>query len=248
MLNKEQNNYIKPSKMFGNLYFVGTYDASTHIIDTGEGLILIDPGYEKTLYMVVNNIWKIGFKPADIKYIVLSHGHADHMEATKSLTMLCGAKTFIGEADVPLVREYFTPDVLLNDGDVISLENTQIKCVSTPGHTDGTMSFFFDVTDGVNTYHAGMFGGAGTNTLVKKYLTENNLPFENQQRFINSLLKIENEKVDIFVGNHVWNNNTDKKIEMLENSTDNPFIDPHEWKKFIAERMARINHIIEFDE
>lgn len=59
--------YIRPSKLIGNLYFVGTYEASTHLIDTGDGLILLDPGYAESLYMVINNIWQLGFKPTDIK-------------------------------------------------------------------------------------------------------------------------------------------------------------------------------------
>ena len=65
--------YIRPSKLIGNLYFIGTYEASTHLIDTGDGLILIDPGYLESLYMVINNIWQLGFKPTDIKYILISH-------------------------------------------------------------------------------------------------------------------------------------------------------------------------------
>ena len=41
-----------PFRMAGNLYFVGEYAASSHLIDTGEGLILIDVGYEKTADIV----------------------------------------------------------------------------------------------------------------------------------------------------------------------------------------------------
>ena len=48
--------FIKPGKVFGNIYFVGTRPASTHIIDTGEGLILIDPGLPETLWIVLDNI------------------------------------------------------------------------------------------------------------------------------------------------------------------------------------------------
>ena len=68
-----------PFRIFGNLYFVGTKPSSTHIIDTGDGLILIDPGYCENFYLVINNIWELGFNPKDIKYILLSHCHFDHI-------------------------------------------------------------------------------------------------------------------------------------------------------------------------
>ena len=61
--------YIKPTNIIGNLYFVGGYEASTHILETDEGLILIDPGYFETLPIVLENIKAVGLKEKDIKYI-----------------------------------------------------------------------------------------------------------------------------------------------------------------------------------
>lgn len=247
---------IKPSKLISNLYFVGTYDASTHLIDTGEGLILIDPGYSESLYMVINNIWEIGFKPCDIKYILISHAHSDHMDATDAMVNLTNAKTFIGKDDLPILNgeifhfpiKPFVPDVLLEDGDIVSLGNTKIKCISTPGHTDGTMSFLFDINDNGNTYRAGMFGGAGCNTLTRSFLTEHNLPFENRNKFLTSVNRLLKEKVDVFVGNHVQNNDTDKKIKLIGNTQINPFIAPHEWGNFLMARKMRILNIIKNNE
>lgn len=250
------NKYIKPSKLIGNLYFAGTYEASTHLIDTGDGLILIDPGYFESLFMVINNIWELGFNPKDIKYILVSHAHSDHMDATDALVKLTGAKTFIGEDDLPLLTgeifhfpiRPFKPDVLIKDGDIILLGNTKIKCIKTPGHTMGTISFFFDIEEKGNVYKAGMFGGAGCNTLVKKFLDQNNLPYESRDLFLQSVKRLLKEKVDVFVGNHVQNNNTDKKIELLEKSDINPFIDSTEWQKFLLERKERITEIINNNE
>ena len=244
--------YIKPSRLIGNLYFAGIYSASTHIIDTGDGLIMIDPGYLESLHIVIDNIYALGFKPTDIKYIVVSHAHFDHMDAVKPLVSMTGAKTFIGKNDLPLLRgdifhypiNSFEPDVLLSDGDVITLGNTSVRCMSTPGHTDGTMSFFFDITEDGRTYPAGMFGGAGCNTLYKDFLDKYNLPYETRQKYLNSVLRLMDEKVDVFVGNHVWNNNTDKKIAALGTSEKNPFIAPGEWGAFLKERLAAIEKII----
>lgn len=247
--------YIKPAKIFGNLYFVGIRAVSTHLIDTGDGLIIIDPGYSEGLHIIVNNIWEMGFKPSDIKYIVISHAHFDHMDATKALVAMSGAKTFIGKGDLPLLTgeifhhklNPFEPDVLLNDGDIISLGNTAIKCLSTPGHTEGTMSFFFDVTDGTKTYRAGMFGGAGSNTLRREFLETHNISFENRQKFIDSINKIKDEKVEIFLGNHLQNNRTEEKLCAMGKEKENPFIknSQQEWNCFLESRLKLINHIID---
>lgn len=249
--------YIEPSKIWGNVYFVGIRAVSTHLIDTGEGLIIIDPGYAESLHVIVNNIWELGFRPKDIKYIVVSHAHSDHMDSVSALASMTGAKTFIGKDDLPLLTgkmyhypiKSFKPDVLLEDGDTITLGNTTIKCVSTPGHTDGTMSFFFDATDGEKTYRAGMFGGAGRNTLYKDFLTEHNLPFSNRQKMIDSIQKIKNEEVELFLGNHLQDNKTEEKLSMLKDSIINPFIENSraEWKSHLEKRIELIREIIDKD-
>ena len=98
---------IEPFRIVGNVYFVGTYQASCHLIDTEEGLILIDPGYLNTLYLVVRSIYELGFRPEDIKYIVNTHWHADHTEATVPMVELSGAKTLIGREDAQKAKKYF---------------------------------------------------------------------------------------------------------------------------------------------
>jgi len=139
--------YMPPFKVWGNLYFVGTEHASTHIIDTGEGLIMLDSGYQHSLYLVLHNMHTLGLDPMQLKYIVHTHGHIDHCGATRALVEMTGAKTFLGEPDrdyvngkldlswakeLDLYLETFEPDVLLNDGDTIVLGNTKIKPLPHP--------------------------------------------------------------------------------------------------------------------
>ena len=250
----ENSRYLKPTKIWGNLYFVGTRAVSTHLIDTNDGLMILDPGYAEDLHIVLNNIRELGFQTEDIKYIVVSHGHYDHMDSVSELVAITHAKTFIGKGDLPLLTgetyhypiKSFEPDVLLEDGDVISLGNTNITCIATPGHTDGTMSFFFDVTDGERVYRAGMFGGAGSNTLRKDFMLEHNIPFSARNTMVESILKIKGERVEIFLGNHPENNKTEEKLNRLENSVTNPFIEhsQQEWNLFLEERLHRMYQII----
>ena len=256
--------YMEPFRICQDVYFVGSYTGSAHLIDTGDGLILLDSSYPQYLYQIIANIQKLGFDFRNIKYILHSHGHYDHVGGTRALAEMTGAKTLIGEADrdyangkldltwaKELDREYyemFEPDILLHDGDVITLGKISIRCVATPGHTPGTMSFFFDVTekDG-KTYTVGTYGGAGVNSVKKDFLDRYGLPYSYREDFVNSLNKVRNEKVDIFIGNHVWNNDTDVKgKQILEHpELPNPFIDSTAWGKFIDLCMERIMEVIE---
>lgn len=251
--------YIKPFEIFGNLYFVGTKPASTHLIDTGDGLIVIDPGYPQSLYLIINNICELGFAVKDIRYIVITHGHYDHLGGVKALKELTGAKTFIGKEDADYANgtldltwakelgaeyyEAFEPDVLISHNDVIQLGNTKILCKDAPGHTPGTKAFFFDVTDGVHTLRAGMHGGVGFNSMEKSFLMRYGLSTETRDKFVPYIESLMDEPVDIMLGNHVGNNDTvGKKSRITENY--NPFIDSSEWKRFLTDVAERYNKFI----
>lgn len=231
---------IEPFQIIGNVYFAGTYQASCHIIDTGEGLILIDPGYENTLYLVVASIYKLGFRPEDIKYIINTHWHWDHTEATAALAELSGAKTLLGREDEENAKRYFTPDILLKDGDTLTLGNTTISFMETPGHTKGTISLFFNTTDNGRSYRVGMFGGAGSNTLRK-----GTFEFEGcREAYYASLERLQKEKVDVFIGNHVWNNDTFTKGKLLMETGENQFLDETLWNKFLTHCKKRLDNVI----
>jgi metallo-beta-lactamase class B len=215
----ENSRYLKPAKIWGNLYFVGTRAVSTHLIDTNDGLMILDPGYAEDLHIVLNNIRELGFQTEDIKYIVSTHWHGDHTEATAGFVALSGAKTLIGERDAEKARRYFEPDILIRDGDTLSLGNVTMHFVHTPGHTAGTMSFFYETEENGVKLRVGTFGGAGLNTLVpEKY------DFEGaREAYFASLARLREEKVDVYLGNHTWNNDTYRKSKAFKEGP-NPFI------------------------
>ncbi len=232
---------IEPFKIVGNVYFAGCFPASTHIIDSGEGLILIDPGYMQTFHLVINSIYKLGFSPYDIKYIINTHWHDDHTEATAALVDLCGAKTLLGHRDLEKAKRLFTPDILIKDGDVLNLGNIKVEFMETPGHTAGTVSFFFNTEENGKAYRVGMFGGAGANTMLPE-----RYDFEGcREAYINSINRLLREKVDVFIGNHVWNNNTEEYGEILRSTGVNNFIDAGRWNRFLEFCLNRVNEIIE---
>lgn len=252
--------YMPPFRIWGNLYFVGTQPASTHIIDTGEGLIMLDSGYQHSLYLVLQNMHVLGLDPMDLKYIVHTHGHIDHCGATRALVEMTGARTFLGAPDrdyvngtlplswakeLDLQLETFEPDVLLQDGDVISLGNTVIKAVATPGHTPGAMSYLFDVTCGDRTLTAGLHGGAGMNSMKKEFLDRYGLSYDCRKNFLASMDRLKTLKVDIYLGNHVEQNQTAEKYQQLLQGNEDAFVDPAGWSSFAEKRKDSLRELIE---
>ena len=231
---------IEPFKIIGNVYFIGTFQASSHLIDTGDGLIVIDTGYENTLYLLIDSIYKLGFKPADVKYIINTHWHWDHTEGSRALADLSGAKNIIGKEDFEKAKQYFVADMVVGDGDVLTLGNTSVRFMETPGHTKGTISLFFDTEEAGKTYRVGMFGGAGANTLKQGSFDYDNC----REDYRASLNRLRGERVDVFIGNHTWNNDTEAKAKVLSETGENQFIDESLWRRFLNYCEKRLDEVI----
>ena len=131
--------FIKPLKITDDFYWVGVDGSSpAHLLVTDEGLVLIDTASHTNVEEFLANIASLGFDVRDVKHIIHSHGHYDHVGATSRIVKLSGAKTYIGARDADAVRGknkrlwaslslpenasefYFEPDVLLYDGDVLA--------------------------------------------------------------------------------------------------------------------------------
>ena len=256
MMEEPWKGAMEPFRILGNTWFVGTGPASTHIIDSGDGLIMLDSGYRESLYLVLDSMYRCGLDPRDLRYIIHSHGHIDHAAATRELVELTGAETWIGEGDLAMVDgsrpelswapEYemafpppFTPDHLLRDGDRIELGNVAIDCVATPGHTPGVFSFFWNVEDRGRVCRAGTFGGAGLNSMQSDYIRRYHLEAEDWRgAFRRSLRRLKGEKVDLFIGNHAGQNHTPERYRRLKAGDPLAFVDPGAWGAFLGECEA----------
>ena len=248
--------HVRPFRIAGGLYYVGNSSVSSHLIDTGEGLILLDSAFPQTVYLLLESIRRLGFDPDDMAYIVHCHGHYDHFGGTKAIVEVAGAQTFLGEADREILEsrpelswapeygvefhETFRVDTPLRDGDVVSLGHTSIECVHTPGHTAGSMSYFFALYEKEQTYKAGIHGGPGLNTLTDEYLEEYGLPRSRRADYMKSLEKLKRRTVDIHLGAHPDQNDTFGKRAVMTEQT-NPFIDREAWPRFLdkLEKAAR---------
>ena len=242
---------LGPFRIFGNLYYVGDRKVCPQLVDTGEGLILFDTGYGPETHLLMENIRTLGFRLEDIKIIIHTHGHFDHFGGTDQIKAISGAKVYMSRVDTQLLREKPDrsliswgydpsmpipwPDVEIEDGDHIRLGNTDILCRLAPGHTPGTMCFFFDVTDGEKNYRVGYWGGVGLNQMKKEFCQKYDLPQGAFYTMLTTIEKLWNEPVDITLGNHPPQNATLQKRQwMLQNPGSNPFIDPTTWQIQLA--------------
>lgn len=246
---------LEPCRMDDKFYHIGVEKGPSYLLETSDGLVLIDTAFPQTFDLLLEHIRKIGKDPRDIRHVLHTHGHYDHIGATRSLVELSGAKTYIGAGDEDAVsgkkdlsyaselgevfRESFEPDVILHDGDLLNFGDTEIRVVSTPGHTAGTVSFFFRLNVNGQPQLAGTFGGAGQNTLTSEYLNRYALPFSLRAEYLQSIDKIAKEPVEFHVGNHLSDNNFHEKARrMQEQKDENPFLTENTYFSFL-ERKKR---------
>lgn len=258
-LNQEAR-YVHPFRIYGNVWYVGDSWVCVHLIDTGNGLLLIDAGNSGASAMLVNAIWEAGFKPSDVKWIILSHGHLDHIGAALFFRRMFGTKLYLGRPDAEdflhhpelsliqdtgnLVDETFAVDQMIEDGLHLDFGGMDFFFRLCPGHTRGVVSLFFDVEGAEGTKRAGYYGGFGFNTLQKAYLDDiGDATHAMRQRYLESLQKVRDEKVELFLANHCVNNDTLVRMAQLrQDPSHNPFLDDKLWKTYLD---AKRNELLE---
>ena len=254
---------VAPFRIAENLYYVGNKDVSVHLIDTGDGILLLDTSYTQAAYLLLESIRELGFDPRDIKWIIHSHGHIDHFGCTRMLVEKYGCKTYFPLADLPLLNEradlnwheefsqnyeppydiYFVPDVLVSPGDVMIFGNTKVEFFDAGGHTPGTLAIRFTLPGGLR---AAMHGGVGVNTLSSAYSVRKGLGTSWRDAFIKNVHALRGLEVDIVLGNHPGQSKTFQKMERLAEE-HNPFIATEEWDRMLDACERRYQSLQEND-
>jgi metallo-beta-lactamase class B len=170
--------YASPYKVFDNFYWLGTRQHSSWALKTSAGIIIIDTNFAwATQPEILDGLAKLGLNPADIKYVIISHAHGDHDQGAATLQSRYGAKVVMGTPDWEDTLKRASDvaggvpkqDIAVGpEGMKLTLGDTTIDIVATPGHTPGTLSYVFPAKNGGQTimvaYSGGTLTGAfGTN-------------------------------------------------------------------------------------
>ncbi len=175
---------MEPVKVFDNVYFLGQNAVSSWAIQTTDGFVLFDSlnNPDEAKQYVEGGMAKLGLDPAKIKYIILTHEHADHFGGAKYLKekygahIIASAIAWEGMAHDTGRGAKLVPahDTDIADGQKLTLGDVTLTFYLTPGHSDGTISTIFKTTDHGAPHVVGFFGGLGSphtasnrNTIIK---------------------------------------------------------------------------------
>jgi len=161
-----------PAKVFDNLYFVGTKFHSAWALTTSDGIILIDTLYDyASEEAIVGGLRKLGLDPASIKYVLITHGHGDHVGGAKLMQDRFKPRLVMGAPDWESIERSVNQypngkpkrDIVAMDGQKITLGDTSVTLIATPGHTPGTFSMLFQVKDNGTPLTVAYNGGTAFN-------------------------------------------------------------------------------------
>lgn len=161
--------HAEPVKVFDNLYYVGMTEYSAWAVKTSDGIVLLDTIYDYSIEdEVAGGLKKLGFDPATIKYALVSHGHIDHFGGAKYLQEHFGTKVLMSAADWELIAASRNPnkptrDLVVTDGQKLTVGDTTLTFTLTPGHTPGTVSTLIPVKDNGTPHLVAEWGGTGFN-------------------------------------------------------------------------------------
>ena len=161
-VSRSWNQPVEPFRIAGNIHYVGASDIASYLITTSAGHILLDGGFVETAPMIVENVRKLGFRIEDVRILIASHAHYDHVGGLAELKRLSGAKFYASRRDLPQFARGGTDDPqfghlypfppiyadrILDDGSKVTLGGTTLVARMTPGHTPGCTTWTMRVRE-----------------------------------------------------------------------------------------------------
>jgi metallo-beta-lactamase class B len=241
---------FEPFKIIGNIYFVGTSALSSFLVTSPQGHILLNSTYERNVPGIKASVEKLGFKFSDVKILVNSHAHGDHMEGDAAVKELSGAQVLMMDKDVPAAQRIHPGgktlpiDRVIHDGDTVTLGGTTLHAKLTPGHTVGAVTWMWKVTDAGKTYDVLLPPAIAPNTgTMLADNTEYPAIIADNEQFYKTMRALP---CDVMLGSHSGFFGMAEKHAKL-GGTGNPFIDGKEsclkqvdeWEKLWHQRIEQ---------
>lgn len=246
---------VQPFRVAPRVYFVGNSYVSAYLVDTEEGLILIDSLMFGSVYLIFEAIRTLGFDPHDLKHIMLSHCHPDHDGGAEAIRQYSGAEIWLSSIDAEFKtftdraprnsgfrNPPYEPSRFYDDAKPMQFGTVTIQSYLTPAHTPGNTSFVITSLDDTGKpLSAAMHGGPGPISVNEEYMAKHNLTMDDlrAQFMQDGYEKLRPLHVDIELPSHPPLGNMLEKVpeDRMEYS---PHVDPEAWLRFLDARIPRI--------
>lgn len=233
-------------RIVGNVYYVGSKGLASYLIATPEGHILINSGFEETVPLIRAAVESLGYKMRDIKILLESHAHSDHVAGHALAQELTNARVHVMQGDDKVIasggeRQYLytdsrwrpcTVDVVLKDGDEVKLGGETLYARRTPGHTRGCTTWTWRTTDGDKKYNVVVIGSPNVNPGYR--LVENKDYPEIADDFDKTFKVLKALPCDVFLGAHGDYYGMLAKFDRIKSADQSPFIDPAGYQEYVA--------------
>lgn len=253
-----------PFQIAGNVYYVGTEDHASYLISTTQGLILINSGFEATVPLIEQSVSKLGFKFSDIKILLISHAHIDHVAGSAAVLQKTGAKYIVMDADVDVVEsggktdfhngslpaEHYPSakvDRVLHDRDTVELGGQVLTAHLTAGHTKGCTTWTLNVNqDGQMRRVLILCGYAPSAGPGGAYQLLNNSAYPQiVSDFERTFSVLPTLPVDIFLGAHGRYFNLQAKYRQFAAGNKNAFVDPAGYQTYVASGKQAFENLLQ---
>ncbi|HAA60314.1 MAG TPA: subclass B3 metallo-beta-lactamase [Planctomycetaceae bacterium] len=233
-------------KVVDNIYYVGSNDLAIYLVTTPKGHMLINTGFDETVPLIQASVRSLGFKMTDIKIILASHAHADHVAGHARAREVSGAKVFVMTGDEKVIAgggkgQYLYTDSrwrpcpvdkVLKDGEKVTLGGTTLVARHTPGHTPGCTTWTAKVTDGKSKKLVVVVGSPNVNPGYQ--LVKNKAYPKIAKDFARTFKVLNSLKCDYFLGAHGNYYGMHAKYPKLKGAKVSPFIDPAGYRDYIS--------------
>ena len=254
----EWNQPAPPFRILGNIHYVGTNELAAYLLTTPEGHILIDGGLPESAPLIEASIRKLGFKVEDVKILLTTQAHFDHVGSLAALAKDSGGQVMVMVGDQEIVEQGGKGDYLfgdkpsfpatqvarvLRDGTPVTLGGTTLKAIATPGHTRGCTTFTTSVEEDGRPLLVVFPGSTSVNpgTRLVKHESYPGIKADYEQTFAT----LSSLAPDVFLGAHTgFFDLAGKRERLLKGEKPNPFIDPAGYKKWIQEMKSRFDKLV----
>jgi metallo-beta-lactamase class B len=248
---------IEPFRIVGNVHYVGAKNIASYLITTRDGHILLDTGTNEMGPVIRTNVAKLGFKLSDIKVIISSHAHFDHIQGHAAMKKATGARVMAIREDAdaleagkdlsPLGSEGWSPvkvDRVLKDGDTVALGGTTLRAMHAPGHTPGCTVWTTTVAEDGRNYSVIFHGCGGPNAGVR---IVGNSKFPNlAEQSLGTLARLKQVKPDIYLTGHPQAIFEGKIDAMKAGTRPHPLlITSDAWMKMLTDNEAALKKRID---